>query len=78
MGGGATTLDPDPDLEIEPGAPVLNASRGGGNSLRHHRYCCVWPLPPAGPVGVVLDWLAAEIPEARAEVDGDTLQRAGR
>jgi hypothetical protein len=55
------------------GGPVMDALRGGGRGRpgesRFHQGFWVSPLPPPGPLAVVCEWPAVEIPVARREVD---------
>jgi hypothetical protein len=54
------------------GGPVMLPLRGGGRSggaeSRFHQGYWISPLPPPGPVGVVCEWPAVEIPVARQEI----------
>ena len=55
------------------GGPVMQPLRGGGRGAggesRFHQGYWISPLPPPGPVGVVCEWPAVEIPVARQEID---------
>ena len=74
-GGKATNLGgfPGPDA---PSGPVLMQRGGGGGgrswSLRHW----LWPLPPEGPLTVVVEWPRHGIQLTRIEVDGEPLRQA--
>lgn len=63
----------------EPDGPGLWGMGGGGGGGRWHQDFWVWPLPPAGPVGFVCEWPAAEIPLSRVDREGQLLiDAAGR
>ena len=68
-----------PDSGAEPHGPALRAYLGGvGPRARFSRWWA-WPLPPAGPLEFVCEWLAFGIGETRAVVDaGLILAAAGR
>ncbi len=55
------------------GGPVMDAlrggGRGGGGESRFHQGYWISPLPPPGPVAVVCEWPAVEIPVVRQEID---------
>ena len=44
---------------------------GGGGSWRQTQW--VWPLPPPGPVVLVCEWPAMNIPLTRSELDAQTI-----
>jgi hypothetical protein len=48
---------------------------GGGESAWNYDFC-IHPLPPPGPVTVIASWLAHDITETRAELDGDAIRAA--
>jgi hypothetical protein len=68
------------------GAPLLNQNTGhtlrvtrgggGGGSTRYtmHDGLWLWPLPPEGPLELVLQWPAFGIGESRVIVDGGQLR----
>jgi hypothetical protein len=55
------------------GGPVMDALRGGGSGRRgesrFHQGYWISPLPPPGPVAVVCEWPAVEIPVVHQEID---------
>ena len=57
--------------------PVLTPLRGGGSGSGDksdfHQGYWIWPLPPAGPVGLVCEWPSTEIAQTRQEVDAQVL-----
>ncbi|MGE5828238.1 MAG: hypothetical protein ACM30G_07715 [Micromonosporaceae bacterium] len=77
-GSKVTNLDHivPPSLDEEPRRPVLMMARGGGGSRRHDLTYWVWPLPPAGPVTVVLQCPGRGIPQTRLQLDGTAIREA--
>ena len=57
-----------------PPDPMLRPSGGGGGSGNRWQWI-YWatPLPPAGPLKFVVQWLAVEIPESSAEIDSQVI-----
>jgi hypothetical protein len=55
------------------GGPMMDALRGGGSGgrgeSRFHQGYWVSPPPPPGPVAVLCEWPAVEIPVVRQEID---------
>ena len=62
----------------DPGRLLLQQDGGGGNDLSYDQDCWVHPLPPPGPVTLVVSWLEHGIAEARAELDGEAISEAAR
>jgi hypothetical protein len=58
------------------GEPVLQRRGGGGGDRAWHHDFWVHPLPPSGPVALFASWLAHDIPETMAELDGDAIRAA--
>jgi hypothetical protein len=62
------------------GGPVMSPLRGGGHGgggeSRFHQGYWISPLPPPGPVNVVCEWPAVEIPVARQEIDARSILEA--
>ncbi len=54
----------------EPGGVRLLPMNGSGTDSRFDQRLWVEPLPPAGPVGVVVEWETRGIPETRTALDG--------
>ena len=63
-------FDPEPK---PPAGPVLRACGGGGGGGSWHQTHWVWPLPPPGPVVLVCEWPAMDIPLSRTELDAQTI-----
>ena len=65
--------------DAEPAGPILRAFLGGGGPRASFWRWWAWPLPPAGPMEFVCEWLALGIPESRAGLDAQLiLDAAGR
>jgi hypothetical protein len=47
--------------------------RGGGTQLRFDQRFWVEPLPPPGPLGVVVEWDRRGLPETRADLDAGAI-----
>jgi hypothetical protein len=54
---GHDTPHPRDDLSWEPDRPVLHGGGGGGGRRSVDRDYWLWPLPPAGQLRVVCQWL---------------------
>ncbi|EST35486.1 hypothetical protein M878_05345 [Streptomyces roseochromogenus subsp. oscitans DS 12.976] len=76
--GRVAVLDDDAGLRNGQG-PMLHAyqtqSSGGGPDASEEIQMSLWlwPLPPAGPVGVTCSWVSAGIGSAELVLDGDAL-----
>jgi disulfide bond formation protein DsbB len=67
------TTRPAPAEDTGPPGLVLS-TRGMGGGLRHREWSYwVWPLPPAGQVTFVCEWATADIPEAHASLDAQSI-----
>ncbi|MBP2401533.1 ankyrin repeat domain-containing protein [Streptomyces syringium] len=70
----------DPDLGDAPGRQAEQPSlrlRGGSGGLFHHGIeLHMSQLPPQGPLTLITEWPAEEVPEARTEFDGTALRAA--
>jgi hypothetical protein len=53
----------------QPEGPVLWGMGGGGGGGRWQQGFWMWPLPPRGPLTFVCEWPAAQIAQARVEID---------
>jgi hypothetical protein len=62
----------------DPGRLILNHNGAGGDSLSWHADFWIHPLPPDGPVTVVVSWLEQGITESRAELDGTAIRAAAQ
>jgi hypothetical protein len=56
------------DLDNEPRRPFLMTSESGGGQRRYDATYWIWPLPPAGPLTLVLEWPSFAIAETRYEL----------
>ncbi|MFI6070741.1 hypothetical protein ACIA5C_04010 [Actinoplanes sp. NPDC051343] len=63
-----------PDASVAP--PMLMQRGGGGGGRRFDLGYWVWPLPPPGPMTLVVEWPARGITESRAEVDTQPILEA--
>jgi hypothetical protein len=57
-------------------SPLRGGGRGGGGESRFHQGYWISPLPPPGPVGLVCEWPAVEIPVGRQEIDAQLIRDA--
>jgi hypothetical protein len=61
-----------------PQPPVVMHRGGGGGGDSFNMQYWMWPLPPAGPLTVVSEWPAYDVPETRVVIDATELRaRAG-
>jgi len=76
--GSATVIETRPGggAPAEPSPPLLLPRGGTGGGTRWDQDYWVWGLPPAGPLGLVVEWPSEDIPETRANVDGATIVQA--
>jgi hypothetical protein len=73
----ATNLgNPFPVGNEEPTAPVLMERGGGGGGRSWNFGYWLWPLPPPGPLRVVIEWPVAGVPLTDVELDGDLIASA--
>jgi hypothetical protein len=56
-----------------PAGPVMHPGGGGGGGGAWRQTHWVWPLPPPGPVVLVCEWPAMNIPLTRSELDAQTI-----
>jgi hypothetical protein len=68
-GTSATNLGGRHFAPDEPAPPLLRQQGGGGGGRRFDFRYWVWPLPPAGPMTLVVEWPWKGIAETRAEID---------
>jgi hypothetical protein len=68
-GTSATNLGGRHFTPDEPAPPLLRQQGGGGGGRRFDFRYWVWPLPPAGPMTLVVEWPWKGIAETRAEID---------
>jgi hypothetical protein len=71
----ATNLDRDPRLPASAG-PVLRTSSSHGGQFHHSASLLLWPLPPPGPLTIVVQWPDQELPETSTELDGAAIRHA--
>lgn len=67
---------PHPFGPEEPTGPILMERGGGGGGKTWSWNYWLWPLPPAGPLRVVVEWPAANVPLTDIELDGAALMAA--
>ncbi len=60
----------------QPSGPILVAGGGGGGDGCWQQTHWVWPLPPPGPLQIVCQWAAADIPLSRQELDARLIRDA--
>jgi hypothetical protein len=63
-------------LDDEPSRPILMMGGGGGGGRRYDLTYWVWPLPPEGPVTLVVQCPARSIPQTRFQLDGTMIREA--
>jgi hypothetical protein len=73
----ASNGGPDPAAG-DPERLILHPGGGGGDSLSWQTDFWAHPLPPDGPVALVVSWPARGIAEARAELDGAAIRAAAQ
>jgi hypothetical protein len=56
-----------------PAGPVMHPGGGGGGGGSWRQTQWVWPLPPPGPVTLVCEWPAMNIPLTRTELDAQMI-----
>ncbi|MEY9931583.1 hypothetical protein ABH926_006232 [Catenulispora sp. GP43] len=64
------------DSEPDPETIIMLPGHGGGGGTSWDMSYWIHPLPPEGPLTIVLSWLAQDITEVRHELDGSTLLAA--
>lgn len=72
-------LPPRPDVHpaTDPAAePVLRIGSGSGSQFHFESGIRLWPLPPDGPLTLVVDWLDQGIAETRTGLDGSAVRAA--
>jgi hypothetical protein len=69
---------PPPTNRDPAGDPVLRMGSGGssGGQFHFHTSAGLWPLPPDGPLTLVVARQDQGIPETRTELDGSAIQAA--
>lgn len=75
-GSKVTGLGPMGRPGERPSGPVLVVGSGGGGGRRWDFGYWLWPLPPAGPLAMVVEWRAQEVPETRTVLDAGVLRAA--
>jgi len=65
-----------PGHGTEPDGPILRAFMAGGGPHTELSRWWAWPLPPAGPLEFVCEWLVFGISETRATIDGQLIRDA--
>jgi hypothetical protein len=74
-GSKATTLGRPPSKNAfdETQGPVLSPGGGGGGPRSYDVSMWVWPLPPAGPLAFVCEWIAAGVVLTRHEIEAQAI-----
>lgn len=67
---------PGEDDDWTPDHPVLHGGGGGGSDRAVDRSYWLWPLPPAGRLGVVCQWPARGIAQTVHDLDADLVREA--
>ena len=68
-----------PGVEVDGSTAHLTPQEGNGGGLTSRQSYWLWPLPPAGPLGVYCEWPGRGIPETKVELDaGDLVAAAAR
>ncbi|GAB2976487.1 hypothetical protein [Frigoribacterium salinisoli] len=68
---------PGGDPEAPPEGHVLTVlDQGDGSSCTATEVLWLWPLPPAGPLTLVVTWPGSGLDEGRLELDGAALRAA--
>jgi len=70
-----TAVHPRPSDDLA-GRLVLTRGGGGGDEHSWHASFWIYPLPPEGPVTLVVSWPEQGIPETRGELDGTAIRAA--
>lgn len=65
-------LDREPDFDTL----VMLPGHGGGGGTSWDMGYWIHPLPPEGPLTIVVSWLAQDITEVRHEIDGAKIRAA--
>lgn len=76
--GGPGDWPPQPGAQGSGQEVSLSGTGGGGGGRSFDQGWWVAPLPPDGPLRLVVRWDAQELQEAVTEVDGAAVARAGR
>ena len=71
-----TNLASFPGFDEAPDGPVLIQRGGGGGGRSWSFGYWLWPLPPAGPLTVVVEWPGQGIALTRVELDAGPLRDA--
>ena len=79
-GNKATTLGPPFPfgIEAEPTGPILVFHGASGGDREWDTTLWLWPLPPPGSLGLVVEWPGQGISESRHEIDVQPLLEAAR
>jgi hypothetical protein len=73
---GASPFDIRKDEYGVPTDPIVRLTGGGGGSHGYHFGVWVFPLPPEGPLEVVVSLLALDESEQRVVLDGGLIRAA--
>ena len=72
----ASSAVPDPAARADPQRPLLTGGGGSGGDVAMDRVNWVTPLPPDGPLLVVVRCGALGVPESTVRLDGGEIARA--
>jgi hypothetical protein len=64
------------EAHTPPSEPVLMPHGGHGGGRAWSQTLWLWPLPPPGPLGLVIEWPFYGIDETRVDIDADALVEA--
>jgi hypothetical protein len=70
------TAGPAKDNAGIPTVPVLTTHGGGGSQDRFQWQHWCFPLPPAGPIDVYVEWASEGVDECKTTIDGDAIRNA--
>ncbi|WP_414937272.1 hypothetical protein [Amycolatopsis sp. cmx-11-51] len=62
----------------KPDQPVLRAQGLSGTSFHVDHEIFLWPLPPAGPLEFVVQWLDRDIEETHTSLEGTAIRNAAK
>lgn len=74
---GSRVIASDGQWQAPPDGWVLRSMQKGGGDRRHTQSFWCEPLPPEGPMRVVVEWKQTEIAETSTEIDGSAIRTAG-
>jgi hypothetical protein len=78
LSDGRTVTSDGPRGDAEPPGPILQQRGGGGSAHFQQSRWWAWPLPPAGPLQFICQWLPYGITETRVSIDAQLILDAAR